>query len=103
MSAARVDEAFRSILAGEDFAQPLGAYVEAFVDIERPRGRLTRVSAILADPEPDVGHPRPVIKSVRAVRDDGVIVPITTEEVRALADRFERAYYRWRDRGVRKS
>ena len=86
-----------------DSAQDFGSYVEVFVDIERPRGRFTRVTAVIGEPDPESGQPRPVILSCRAVRDDGVILKLTTEEVHALRDRFERAYYHWRNRGVRQS
>ncbi len=102
MSASAIDESFDQILRGQDASWPLGPYVEAVLDIER-YGRWVRVSAILDAPDPESGLHRVTVRSIRGVGEGGEILPISTEEVRALADRFERAYYRWRDRGVRKS
>lgn len=73
----------------------LGAHqvVEVILDVER-RGCWVRVMALLADPEPAAGLPRPVVKHLVAVTEDGELVQLTTEEVNGLADRFERAYWR---------
>ena len=70
--------------------------LEAFVDIERPRGTWVRVHVKLGEPDPEVGLHRPTIQNLRAVDDAGKPVALTTEEVGRLGERFEEAYYRWR-------
>jgi hypothetical protein len=69
--------------------------VEAVLDIESTDGWV-RVTALLGDPEPEVGQVRPTLHSITAARDTGEIVALRTEEIHALGERFERAYNRWR-------
>lgn len=71
--------------------------VEVILDVERDRGGAwVRVVALLGDPDPDVGLLRPVVKHLVAVAEGGELVALTTEEVKGLAERFERAYNKWR-------
>ena len=83
----------------EDQSRVIGrephALVEATIDVERA-GRWIRIQALLGDPEPEVGLHRPTIRHITATTEDGEPVALTTEEVNALGDRFERAYNRWR-------
>lgn len=72
------------------------ALVEAFVDIERPRGTWVRVKVLMGEPEPEVGLHRPTVQRIYAWAEDGLAVALATEEVAALTDLFEQAYYRWR-------
>lgn len=65
-------------------------------------GQWLRVVATLASPDPDAGlawvHPL----DITASDEDGQIIPLATAEVASLRAQLERAYYRWRDRGVHK-
>lgn len=70
--------------------------VEVVLDVERARGVWVRVVALLGDPDPEVGLHRPIVKHLVAVTEGGELVALTTEEVNGLADRFERAYNKWR-------
>lgn len=63
-------------------------------------GRWLRIAASLAPPDPDAGIARVHPLELTACDEDGLIVPLTTEEVASLRAHFERAYYRWRERGA---
>lgn len=78
--------------------------VEVLLDFERGKGTWLRVIALIAPPDPDAGLHRPVVKHLVAAAEGGELVALTTEEVKNLADRFERAYNRWRgNRGTQQS
>lgn len=72
--------------------------VSVVLDIERS-GVWVRVSAEIHPPEPEVGLPLPQVVILGA-KADGRDVALTTDEVRALAERFERAYISRRKNGI---
>lgn len=84
----------------EDESRVLGQgihqLVEVVLDVERSKGVWLRVIALIGDPDPDAGLHRPVVKHLVACTEGGELIALTTEEVKNLADRFERAYNRWR-------
>jgi hypothetical protein len=75
--------------------------VEVNLDFERWKGFWVHVIALIGDPDPDVGHMRPIVRHLVAVAEGGELVALTTEEVNRLADRFERAYNNWRGKNGR--
>lgn len=70
--------------------------VEAILDFERSPGEWLRISALLGPPEEGVGLPRAQVLFIQAFTEGGDPVALSTEEVNALAERFERAYNRAR-------
>lgn len=60
-------------------------------------GAWLQVTAVIAEPEPGE---RPRVFEIQAADKDGVCVLLPELDAAALAERFERAYYRWRARGV---
>lgn len=80
-----------------DSDRPLGPdLVEAVLDVEQAPGVWVRVTALLGEPQPEVGIHRPTVRYISAAREGGELVALTSEEIAALGARFERAYYRWR-------
>lgn len=70
--------------------------VEAFLDLERSKGEWLRVNALLGPPEDEIGLMRVQVLYLQATGPDAKPVALTTEEVNALKERFERAYNRAR-------